>query len=149
MVFDFTIANLHRFNLADGRSEFFGIHDDVVLLQVLISDDASLPRNFAGCLVVITADHSNFDVSFVLDSVNNTFDVVSEWILESKSSKEYEMNQFLVKSLLEFFASLNELSIILLPLQLEVGKGNDSQWFLGHLVDNNADLLFDLWAQGH
>lgn len=83
----------------------------------------------------------------MLDSVNNTFDVVSERIFESKSTKEYEMNQFFIKSLLKFFASLNELSIILFPLQLEVSKGNDSQWFHGQFIDNSSDLLFDIWAQ--
>lgn len=134
-------------NLANHSSEIFSIHNTVLFLKVFLVDDTSLQSNFLCSFVVISTNHSHIDMSFLLDGIDYTLDIISQWIFESKSSKESKLNISIIESLLEFFSSLLELSVPLFLVHFEVSKRDHSQWFGGHGVNFSSDFFGQVWAQ--
>lgn len=96
---------------------------------------------------MITTDHSHLDIILVFDSIHHTFNVISQWIFQSKSTKECEAEKSFIKCLLEFFTCLLELGIVLILIHFIVSEGNHSQSFLRHILHYTLNLVCYIVAQ--
>lgn len=136
-------------NLSNLQSEVFSVHNAGVwvLFKVLISKDTSLVSYSLGGFDMVTTDHSNINVASLLDGINHALNILSKWILKSKSSQESELNVSVIKGLLELFAGGLELLGPLLKIHFEVSEGDDSEGLGGHGVDFSSDFLTKVWTK--
>jgi len=71
-------------------------------------------------------------MSLFLNVLNSTLDVWSKRILETKSTKECEVNMLVIESLLEDLGGFSVGTLPLFEVHDVISKGNNSKWLGGH-----------------